>query len=233
MKLLLIFALFINNTYANSDYSYLKYPAQMQPSFIGIVDEPSVSGFISMEHYKNLSLEDIEGEVWKDVVGYEKMYQVSNKGRIKCLPKAAGHSSRRERIKKFSHTNTGYLLCLLSENDKVFGFGVHTLVAHAFIPNPSNKPQVNHINGIKKDNRVENLEWCTPKENTKHAIATGLRKEQRRGSYSPRSILNKEQVVEIRDLLSKGVKNIEVARAFNIQPQLVFAIKSKTRYKDE
>lgn len=68
----------------------------------------------------------------------------------------------------------GYLCVWLFVDDKPKVCTIHRLVALTFIPNPENKPYVNHINGIKTDNRVENLEWCTPRENTRHALATGL-----------------------------------------------------------
>ena len=110
-------------------------------------------------------------EIWKDIEGYEGLYQVSNLGRIKSLQKGI----KKEKIRKqFYKKDSGYLLITLSKENKLHTYSVHRLVAKAFIPNPNNKEQVNHKNGIKDDNRVENLEWNTSSENIQHAYKTGL-----------------------------------------------------------
>lgn len=117
-------------------------------------------------------------EIWKDIKDYESLYKVSNLGRVKrleCLVNCRGNSQRIAKgkiLKLFSLRQ--YKGAALSKDNKQRGFLVHRLVASAFIPNPVNKPQVNHIDGDKYNNIVTNLEWCTASENTLHAIENNL-----------------------------------------------------------
>ena len=117
----------------------------------------------------------MKNEEWRDVVGYEGRYQVSSMGRVKSLErkvtKGDGERTVKERILKPMIDRDGYLRLNLYAGGKLKNLKVHRLVCQAFHENPDNKPQVNHINEDKTDNRACNLEWCTAKENTNHGTA--------------------------------------------------------------
>lgn len=112
-------------------------------------------------------------EIWKAVTGFEDKYKVSNMGQVKTFNFM---NTGKERVLKLTPCKKGYLKVNLYKKDKHINVQVHRLVAQTFIPNIDNKPQVNHIDGVKTNNRVDNLEWVTGQENIKHAIETGLTK---------------------------------------------------------
>ena len=159
----------------------------------------------------------IQDEVWKDIEGYEGLYQVSTCGNVKSLPKVrrngTGTYIQKERLLKPSNTSTGYKKVELYKDGKRKSFKVHRLVAIAFIPNPDNKPEVNHIDGNKINNNIDNLEWVTSSENTIHAYETGS---------SP----NKKELDEIRiiELYNKGTSKEEISRMFDVSNVVIARI---------
>ena len=115
-------------------------------------------------------------ENWRDIKGYEGLYKVSDTGAIKSLPRNG--TVNHERILKPKVDKDGYLTITLRKNDKPKTFRIHRIVAQSFIPNYHNKTQVNHIDGNKSNNNVNNLEWCTALENQRHAWVTGLQSKR-------------------------------------------------------
>lgn len=165
-------------------------------------------------------------EIWEDVVGYEGVYKVSNIGRVKSLAREArnrhGFRPIRERFLRLCDDGKGYLCVGLRKNNNPKSWSVHRLVAEAFLPNPENLPCVNHINGIKKDNTISNLEWCTYSHNNQHSFDLGL---SSKGSRHYKTKLNEEQVLQISSLLD-GQKHtqVQIAKMFNVPPQTIYDI---------
>jgi hypothetical protein len=108
----------------------------------------------------------MSNEIWKPIKGYESLYEISNRGTIRKI--------NNKKLKMPHKHRMGYLKVMLYSNGKEKSFYLHRLIAKAFIPNPKNYPCVNHINGTKNDNSINNLEWCTRSQNTQHAYNTGL-----------------------------------------------------------
>ena len=136
-----------------------------------------------------LDIKDLPGEIWLKIGGFENYYKISTRGRIKSFHKGT------VRIMNLQVTKDGYLRVELHGDGKKRRTQVHILVAETFIPNPEGKPQVNHIDGNKSNNCVENLEWVTASENIRHSVRTGL---QRSGCDRPGATLTAEQVRYLR-----------------------------------
>lgn len=160
-------------------------------------------------------------EIWKDIPNYEGMYQISNFGNVRSLDRVIYANKGNPKRNMFSKgkilinhvSNTGYYRAKLCKNQKRKMFFVHRLVAEAFIPNPENKPQVNHIDGNRLNNHVENLEWATMSENVLHAYNTGLNYGLR-GDLSP----HKKAVLQFSSdsiFIKKWSCYAEAARAIN------------------
>ena len=132
-------------------------------------------------------IEDLPHEIWRDIAGYEGIYQVSNMGRVKSLHWLGG------RLIKPGSNKKGYLSVGLSKNNVMKNYKVHILVARAFLPNPENKPIVHHKDANRKNNRLENLEWATHYENQQYSIQMRT-KRYLSGEKNPNAKLTSEQV---------------------------------------
>ncbi|MBM5782939.1 MAG: endonuclease [Pelagibacterales bacterium] len=165
-------------------------------------------------------------EVWRDIKGYEGLYQVSSLGNVKSLNY---NRTKKEKVLKFGKDKGGYYFVVLYLNKKAKTIIAHRLVAIAFLENPENKPQVNHLNGKKLDNRVENLEWSSRSENMRHAFDTGL-SEGKKGEKHGRSKLTESQVIKIRELYStRSYSQKEIALMLNVsQSQIGRIVNHKT-----
>lgn len=137
-------------------------------------------------------------ETWKPIKDYEGLYEISDCGRVKSLDR--WDSLNRLKIGKILNccdNGSGYMIVNLKAFGKQNIKTIHRLVAEAFIPNPNNLPCVNHKDGNKQNNNVDNLEWCTHSENMKHAFRTGL-SFQKKGEFNSQHKLTQDDVDYIR-----------------------------------
>lgn len=166
-------------------------------------------------------------EIWKNIKEFENYYQISNLNRVKSLARYDKRGYRiKERILKLQVNNAGYFSVNLWVNCKHKTCLMHRLVAEAFIPNFDNKPQINHRDGGKLNNRVNNLEWCTAKENITHAINTGLRNTK--GEAHGRARLTEDAIIRIRESVLTLRKLAEI---FKVSYQQIGYIKNNKRWR--
>lgn len=123
-------------------------------------------------------------EEWKPIPGYEGYYELSSTGKVRSVghtvKSKGGARTTNGRVRRQYQGTNGYMYVNLSVCNKSYRKTVHRLIALAFIPNPGNLPEINHIDGDKTNNNVSNLEWCTHKYNTQHAYDKGLNSNKRR-----------------------------------------------------
>lgn len=170
-------------------------------------------------------------EIWKDVEGYEGLYQVSNLGKVRSIDREVKTSTgfrkykgmvlKQRIVKEYLYVNFGTRST----------HRVHRLIAKAFVPNPDNLPEVNHIDGNKLNNNIDNLEWCTSKENINHSWGKGLSKS-RKGEKTNLSKLKEGDVLEIRRLhKTKKYKLRQLGAMFNVSEGCVSMIVNKLTWK--
>lgn len=140
-------------------------------------------------------------EIWEDLKGFDYHYQVSNLGRITRLTKTKGL-----RFLNGQLNHNGYLRVELIKNHKPHFLRVHRLVAQAFIPNPMNKPQINHKDGNKTNNCVDNLEWVTNQENCEHAQKNGLTNYNEK----PVALIDKGKIIKRFDSISAAARQMNI-----------------------
>lgn len=188
--------------------------------------EKETTGKIAMKS----NIQDLEGEIWKPIGGYEGFYEVSNKGRIKSLGRKGSGCSGEDRIIRTPNGNNRYCTFAISIKGKRKQLQLHRVVAIAFIPNTENKPEVNHINAVKTDNTVENLEWCSSSENTIHGLGLGIMNTAK-GTQKPNARFTEGEVKIIKEKLSRGVKGSDIAKEYGVNKVLIYNIKSGKTWK--
>lgn len=171
-----------------------------------------------------LSFEDLPHEEWRNVVGYEGRYQVSNYGRVKSL------LQKYPKIMRADVQSKGYVQIRLFKNGHSKNCGVHVLVAQAFMLNFEQKPEVDHINGDKENNCVWNIDWTTRRENASRAYRLGLIKINR-GTQSHFAKLCAEEVIYIKNN-PDSLKSRELAKKFNVSRATINRIIAGVTYKD-
>lgn len=163
-------------------------------------------------------------EIWKDVLGYEGLYEVSNIGRVRSIARYNERSKKfyPSKIKSIEISNNGYLRVKLSKNGKKKGVCVHRLVAEAFLDNSNKLPQVDHIDGDKNNNCVENLRWVTAKQNIQNPN-TIIKHQGKNNPFFGKTHTEKtKQLMRVKRPTMKGGKNPSARKIVNLSTGEIF-----------
>lgn len=172
-------------------------------------------------------------EIWKDIQGFEGVYQVSNKGNVRSLERVVMRRNQKpmrikERILKTCSNSHGYETAVFQNGPRTKPIAMHRLVAIAFLPLVDGKEYVNHIDGNKQNNHISNLEWVTRSENMKHAFAIGLLSHV--GEKHNQSKLSESQVLEIRKM--RGEKTAaEICKTHDVKRSAIYHIWNRRAWK--
>lgn len=175
-------------------------------------------------------------EVWKAIAGYDGVYEVSSIGRVRSLDhmvlgRYGGFVRKPGKVLRLKVEKTGYHRVCLRRPGHAFSATVHRLVAETFIPNQDGLPVVNHKDGDKVNNCVENLEWCTYKQNSIHAIQNSLY-EHSRGESVCGAKLTESDVISVRNLYADGLLSQKaIADQFGIGQDAISLIVNRKRWK--
>lgn len=159
-------------------------------------------------------------ETWKTIKGYKNKYLISNLGNIKSV---------KRNIILNPPTHKGYFHVTLFNKNIRKWYYVHRLVALAFISNPKNKPYINHIDGNKQNNHVDNLKWCTQSENEKHANKLGLKNFK--GENNGKSKLSNNDIFSIKRLFKQGLKQTTIAKLYDTTQSNISLIVTRKNWK--
>jgi len=174
-------------------------------------------------------------EEWKDIKGFENIYQVSNLGRVRSLDRVVvtknGHGMKfKGKMLKFREDRYGYHY-LSMYNKKTFTKKPHRLVAETFIPNPKNYKQVNHIDRVKTNNKIDNLEWCDASHNIQHSMEIGLRVYDKVGEDMYTSTYTEDQVREVINMLNQDKSHSEISQKVGMTKGNIYNIKKRKSWK--
>lgn len=179
----------------------------------------------------------MKAELWKPVKAYEGAYEISNLGRLRSLDRWVNSKNnskalKKGKLKKPTLNQYGYYTVRLFKNQKAKNYSMHRLVAEAFIENPKNKPQINHIDGDKQNNKAINLEWCCASENMKHAYKLELI-ERKQGPDANGAKFTRNQIRKIRYLHDiKKYTQVKLSKMYGVSNSIICRIVNRVTYQN-